>query len=92
MQHVGFLGPDQAILSNMDRIAHIPGVIVQGRYDMICPPASAFALSRAWPAARLEMVAKAGHALSEPGITAALVRAMDALGDRFAPRQRQAAT
>ncbi len=90
--HDGFLGPEQAILSNMDRIAHIPGVIVQGRYDMICPPASAFALSRAWPAARLEMVAKAGHALSEPGITAALVRAMDALGDRFAPRQRQAAT
>lgn len=90
--HDGFLAPEQAILSNMDRIAHIPGVIVQGRYDMICPPASAFALSRAWPAARLEMVAKAGHALSEPGITAALVRAMDALGDRFAPRQRQAAT
>jgi len=86
----GFLSPDQAILSNMDRLADIPGVIVQGRYDMICPPSSAWALSRAWPAARLEMIAKAGHALSEPGITAALVRAMDALGERMAPRSRQA--
>jgi proline iminopeptidase len=75
----GFLSEGQAILANMARIAHIPGVIVQGRYDMICPPASAWALARAWPAARLEMVGRAGHALSEPGITAALVRAMDRL-------------
>jgi proline iminopeptidase len=58
---------------------------------MICPPASAFALARAWPAARLEMVARAGHALSEPGITAALVRAMDGLGEALAPRPRQVA-
>lgn len=80
-RHDGFLRPDQAILANMDRIAHIPGTIVQGRYDMICPPASAHALARAWPNARLEMVPRAGHALSEPGITAALVRAMGALGE-----------
>lgn len=90
--HDGFLDPSQAILANMDRIAHIPGVIVQGRYDMICPPAAAYALARAWPAARLEMVAKAGHALSEPGITAALVRAMDTLGDREGPVLRRLAT
>lgn len=88
--HGGFLSPDQAILANMDRIAHIPGAIVQGRYDMICPPAAAHALARAWPAARLEIVAKAGHALSEPGITAALVRAMDAFGDSLAPSLRRA--
>jgi proline iminopeptidase len=88
----GFLAPDQAILANMGRIAHIPGTIVQGRYDMICPPTSAWALARAWPVARLEMIAKAGHALSEPGITAALVRAMDALGERLAPRARAALT
>jgi len=73
----GFLGPDQQILDRLDRIADIPGVIVQGRYDMICPPASAYALAQGWPKARLRMVARAGHALSEPGISAELVRATD---------------
>ncbi|EPX84363.1 proline iminopeptidase, Neisseria-type subfamily [Rubellimicrobium thermophilum DSM 16684] len=80
----GFLSEDQAILANMDRIAHIPGVIVQGRYDMICPPVSAWRLAQVWPAARLEMIGRAGHALSEPGITAALVRAMDRLAAQIA--------
>jgi len=75
----GFLAPEQAILSNMDRIADIPGDIVQGRYDMICPPARAYALAQLWPAVRLVMVSAAGHALSEPPITAQLVKAMDAL-------------
>ncbi len=73
----GFLKPDQHILGNMDRIAHIPGVIVQGRYDMICPPAMAYELARRWPGAELKMVRNAGHALSEPGISAELVRIMD---------------
>ena len=79
--HAGFLTPDQQILPRMDRIAHIPGVIVQGRYDMICPPAAAYALAQVWPNARLMLVPLAGHALSEPGISAELVRAMDALGE-----------
>jgi proline iminopeptidase len=78
----GFLSADQQILSRMDRIAHIPGVIVQGRYDMICPPAAAYRLAKLWPKAQLTMVARAGHALSEPGISAELVRAMDVLGER----------
>ena len=82
--HGGFLTPDQQILSRMDRIAHIPGVIVQGRFDMICPPAAAWRLVGLWPAARLHLVARAGHALSEPGISAELVRAMDALGAQAA--------
>lgn len=73
----GFLSEDQQILKRMDRILDIPGIIVQGRYDMICPPHSAHALSEAWPKVRLQMVSKAGHALSEPGISAELVRAMD---------------
>jgi proline iminopeptidase len=73
----GFLSEDQQILNRMDRILDIPGIIVQGRYDMICPPASAYALSEAWPKVRLQMVSKAGHALSEPGISAELVQAMD---------------
>jgi len=75
----GFLDGDDHILSRMDRIGHIPGVIVQGRYDMICPPVSAHRLAARWPRAVLHIVPRAGHALSEPGISAELVRAMDAL-------------
>lgn len=75
--HGGFLEFDGQILAHMDRIAHIPGTIVQGRYDLICPPQSAYAISKQWPAAQLKMVRNAGHALSEPGISAELVRTMD---------------
>ncbi len=77
--HGCFLNEDQQILNNMDRIAHIPSVIVQGRFDMICPPVSAYNLSLLWPASRLVMIGKAGHALSEAGISAELIRTMDAL-------------
>ncbi len=75
----GFLERDGQILSDMTRIAHVPGHIVQGRYDMICPPEGAWRLRAAWPAGRLCMVPMAGHALSEPGISAELVRITDAL-------------
>ena len=78
LNHV-FLGPDQQILENMQRIAHIPGHIVQGRYDMVCPPASAVHLAKAWPASTLQMIPLAGHALSEPGISAALLKIMQDL-------------
>lgn len=77
--HRGFLDVDGQILRDIDRIADIPGTIVQGRYDMICPPHSAHALHRRWPASRIIMVPRAGHALSEPGISAELVRTMDRL-------------
>jgi len=73
----GFLEFDGQILEHISRIAHIPAVIVQGRYDMICPPSSAYAIAKDWPKAELKMVRNAGHALSEPGISAELVRAMD---------------
>ena len=75
--NAGFLEVDGQILAHMGRIAHIPGVIVQGRYDMICPPNSAYALAKVWDNAELKMVRNAGHALSEPGISAELVRTMD---------------
>ncbi|AGI70024.1 proline iminopeptidase Pip [Octadecabacter antarcticus 307] len=74
--HGCFLTAEQQILNNMDKIADIPGIIVQGRFDMICPPVSAHRLAEKWPASRLIIVAKAGHALSEPGISAELVQAM----------------
>ncbi|MFT6022585.1 MAG: proline iminopeptidase [Ascidiaceihabitans sp.] len=75
--NAGFLEFDGQILANMDRIAHIPGTIVQGRYDMICPPESAYSIAQVWPNCDLKMVRIAGHALSEPGISAELVRTMD---------------
>jgi proline iminopeptidase len=75
----GFLEFDGWIEANIERLQKVPGTIVQGRYDMICPPVSAWRLHRAWPASRLSLVARAGHALSEPGISAELVRTMDAL-------------
>ncbi|MEP2681813.1 MAG: prolyl aminopeptidase [Sulfitobacter sp.] len=78
----GFLEFDGQILEHMGRIAHIPGVIVQGRYDMICPPSGAYALAERWPNADLRMIRNAGHALSEPGISAELVRTMDRIGQR----------
>ncbi|MEX0368849.1 MAG: prolyl aminopeptidase [Ruegeria sp.] len=77
----GFLEYDGQILDQVDRIAHIPGHVVQGRYDMICPPSSAWALCERWPNAELKMVRHAGHALSEPGISAELVRIMDRIAE-----------
>ncbi len=75
----GFLESDGWIIANADRIAHIPATIVQGRFDMICPPISAWTLAQALPKSRLHMVPMAGHALSEPGISEALVHAMNHL-------------
>ena len=77
--NAGFLESDGWIEANIGTIAKVPGTIVQGRYDMICPPAAAHRLSKTWTAAKLVIVPRAGHALSEPGISAELVRAMDTL-------------
>ena len=78
----GFLEKDGHILNHMHLIAEVPGTIVQGRYDMICPPASAHRLAARWPSCDLRMVQMAGHALSEPGISAELVGVMARLADR----------
>jgi proline iminopeptidase len=71
-----FLPPD-GLLAGMGRLAGVPGEIVQGRYDMICPPNSAFDLADAWPAARLTVVPDAGHSALEPGIRAALLAGLE---------------
>jgi len=81
--NAGFLDAGQQILSNMDRLKSVSGTIVQGRYDLICPPRSAYELSQLWKKSELRMVSKAGHAMSDPGITAELVRTMDMLPLRF---------
>jgi proline iminopeptidase len=72
-----FFDSDNYLIENVDRIRHIPAVIVHGRYDIICPLMSAWELHRAWPEATLNIIPDAGHATSEPGITDALVRATD---------------
>ncbi|WP_028009063.1 prolyl aminopeptidase [Solimonas flava] len=76
----GFFERDDQLLANIDRIRHIPGVIVQGRYDVVCPMRSAWDLHRAWPEAAFEVVGDAGHAASEPGTLSKLVE----WTDRFA--------
>jgi proline iminopeptidase len=76
-----FLKPATQLLDNAHRLQGIPGVIVHGRYDVVTPLANAWALHQRWPDARLEIVADAGHTMTEPGITDALVRATDSFRD-----------
>lgn len=74
--HDSFMEEGQ-ILARMETIAHIPGVIVQGRYDSVTPPVTAYELHKSWPGSRLEIVPDAGHATVESGIQRALVAATD---------------
>ncbi len=71
----GFFESDNWLIENVRRIRHIPGVIVQGRYDVVCPMRSAWDLHRAWPEADFHVIADAGHAASESGILAQLIEA-----------------
>lgn len=82
--HDSFLAPDQ-LLRSAPALAGIPGIIVHGRYDVVCPVENAFELHRAWPGSELIIVADAGHAAGEPGITDALVKATDDVARRLAP-------
>ncbi len=75
-----FLQPDE-LLNGTDRLRGIPGVIVHGRYDMICPLENAWSLHRRWPESELRIVPDAGHSAAEPGIRAALVEATDRFAD-----------
>jgi proline iminopeptidase len=76
--------PDDQLIRRMDRIRHIPATIVQGRYDLLCPPITAMQLHRAWPGSRLMMVEDAGHSATEPGILSALVTVMDEIAAKIA--------
>ena len=69
--------PQGGLLGGMGRIGHIPVEIVQGRYDMVCPPRTAFELAASWRGARLTVVPDAGHSALEPGIRRALVAAVE---------------
>ena len=78
----GFFESDDQLLAGADKFGGLPGVIVQGRYDVVTPAETAWALHMAWPEADFEIVPDAGHTATEPGITDALIRATD----RFAMR------
>ena len=76
--HDSFLEPNQ-LLREAGRLKDIPGVIVHGRYDVICPLENAWELHRAWPGSELRIIADAGHSAAEPGNMDALIEATDAM-------------
>jgi proline iminopeptidase len=78
----GFFEHDDQLLRNVDCMRKIPAVIVQGRYDVVCPMRSAWDLHRAWPEANLRVVQDAGHSAFEPGIAHELIEATDRFGQR----------
>ena len=78
----GFFETDGQLLAGASKLKGLPGVIVQGRYDVVTPAETAWALHRAWPEAHFEIIPDAGHTATEPGITDALIRATE----RFAMR------
>jgi len=78
-----FIQPDR-ILQQAPRLHGIPGVIVHGRYDVVCPVDQAYALHRAWPDSRLSIVPGVGHSVADPAIVDALVRATDGFAEQLA--------
>ncbi len=77
----GFFRCDGQLIQDADRIAHIPGIIVHGRYDVVTPFRNAWDLAKAWPRAELRIVPDAGHAMTEPGIMHEMVAATDRYAD-----------
>lgn len=76
-----FLKPRQ-LLENASQLKGIPGIVVQGRYDLLCPPSTAHALLARWSDAKLQMVEAAGHSLYDPGVRDAVIAAIDELSHR----------
>ncbi len=76
----GFFAQDDQLLAGAHRLKAIPGAIIQGRYDVVTPMETAWALHKAWPEARFDIIDDAGHTATEPGIADALIRATDSFG------------
>jgi proline iminopeptidase len=76
-----FMQPGQ-LLANAERLKHIPGIVVQGRYDLLCPPSTSHALKAAWPGAEVRIVEGAGHSLYDPGIRDAVMKAIADLASK----------
>jgi proline iminopeptidase len=77
----GFFQNENQLFENLDRIRHIPTVIVQGRYDVVCPMITAWELHKAWAEAEFIVIPDAGHSMTEPGIRSALIEASDRFAD-----------
>ncbi len=73
----GWFDPEDQLLKNIEKIRHIPTVIVQGRYDVVCPMISAWELHHAWPEAAFHVIPDAGHSMTEPGIRSKLIEITD---------------
>ena len=72
--HKGWFDPEDQLLQNISLIRHIPGAIVQGRYDVVCPMITAWELHQAWPEAEFHIIKDSGHSMTEPGIAEKLVQ------------------
>lgn len=85
--HAGWFKTDGQLITDATMLenAGIPGVVVQGRYDCVCPTRSAYELCKRWPSAKLEIIADAGHSCKEKGIIDGLVRATDSFRDLACP-------
>jgi proline iminopeptidase len=81
--HDCFMRPNQ-LLDEAGRLADIPGIIVQGRYDLLCPPATSQALAARWPRAEVRIVEGAGHTLYDPGVRDAVMKAIADVASRIA--------
>jgi proline iminopeptidase len=79
-----FMRPHQ-LLEEAGRLKDIPGIIVQGRYDLLCPPATSHALSAVWPGSEVRIVEGAGHSLYDPGVRDATMKAIADMASRIAP-------
>ena len=79
---------DRPLLDRIDRLADIPGIIVHGRYDVVCPIEQAWLLHQHWQQAELHIIAEAGHSAFEPGITDCLVQSTDAMAERINGRNQ----
>ena len=79
--HGGWFDRETQLLDNIDRIRHIPAVIVQGRYDVVCPMFSAWDLHKVWPEADFHLIQDAGHSLTEPGITSKILEYTEKFAD-----------
>jgi proline iminopeptidase len=75
VNHTQYLG--NKLLDNISLIQHLPAIMIQGRYDLCCPPVTAYEVAKAWPKAELIMVPDGGHVASEPGISTELVKATE---------------
>jgi proline iminopeptidase len=81
--HDSFMSEDQ-LLRNAGKLAGIPGIIVQGRYDLLCPPETSERLAKVWPGSEIRIVEEAGHSLYDAGVRDAVMKSIADLASKAA--------